>query len=185
MIYIVDHKDSFTYNLVHLFSEFDVVCIANYFEVNYPKMEKSKLIVFSSGPGAPSDYPATSEIYKKFKGRKKIIGICLGFQQIIFGENGSIIQQKKIFHGYQSSIKVLPSSNLFKHHQIYKVGRYHSLKIKEPFYSSTIKVTMRCMETNTPMAIEDNKRKIYGFQFHPDSFLTKNGKFFIQKVLSA
>ena len=48
MIYIVDHKDSFTYNLVHLFSEFDVVCIANYFEVNYSKMEKSKLIVFSS-----------------------------------------------------------------------------------------------------------------------------------------
>ena len=79
MIYIVDHKDSFTYNLVHLFSEFDVVCIANYFEVNYSKMEKSKLIVFSSGPGTPSDYPATSEIYKKFKGRKKIIGICLGF----------------------------------------------------------------------------------------------------------
>ena len=46
MIYIVDHKDSFTYNLVHLFSEFDVVCIANYFEVNYSKMAKSELIVF-------------------------------------------------------------------------------------------------------------------------------------------
>ena len=39
MIYIVDHKDSFTYNLVHLFSKFDAVCIANYFEVNYSKMQ--------------------------------------------------------------------------------------------------------------------------------------------------
>ena len=29
------------------------------------------------------------------------------------------------------------------------------------------------------------KNKIFGFQFHPDSFLTKNGKFLIQKILSA
>ena len=91
MIYIVDHNDSFTYNLVHLFSEFDEVCIANYIEVNYSKMAKSKLIVFSSGPGAPNDYPATSEIYKKFKGRKKIIGICLGFQQILFSLNNALV----------------------------------------------------------------------------------------------
>ena len=39
--------------------------------------------------------PATSKIYKKFKGRKKIIGICLGFQQILFNESGVITQQKK------------------------------------------------------------------------------------------
>ena len=156
MIYLIDHEDSFTFNLAHLLGQFEDVMVSNYYNINIEKLNKASTI-----------------------------GICLGFQQIIFGENGSIIQQKKIFHGYQSSIKVLPSSNLFKHHQIYKVGRYHSLKIKEPFYSSTIKVTMRCMETNTAMAIEDNKRKIYGFQFHPDSFLTKNGKFFIQKVLSA
>ena len=83
-------------------------------------------------------------------------------------------------------VNKLPHGNkIFKKGKIFKVGRYHSLKIEEPFYSSTIKVTMRCKETNTAMAIEDNKRKIYGFQFHPDSFLTNNGKFFIQKVLSA
>ncbi len=185
MIYLIDHEDSFTFNLAHLLGQFEDIMVSNYYNINLGKLNKASTIVLSPGPGEPKDYPITEKIYKKYSGRKKILGICLGFQQIIFGENGSIIQQKKIFHGYQSSIKVLPSSNLFKHHQIYKVGRYHSLKIKEPFYSSTIKVTMRCMETNTAMAIEDNKRKIYGFQFHPDSFLTKNGKFFIQKVLSA
>ena len=29
------------------------------------------------------------------------------------------------------------------------------------------------------------KYKIYGFQFHPDSFLTENGNFFIKKILSS
>jgi len=34
------------------------------------------------------------------------------------------------------------------------------------------------------MAFEDNLNKVYGFQFHPDSFLTENGKFFIKRILS-
>ena len=44
---------------------------------------------------------------------------------------------------------------------------------------------MRCANTNVAMAIEDNKNKIFGFQFHPDSFLTHNGKQIIQKIISA
>ena len=40
---------------------------------------------------------------------------------------------------------------------------------------------MRCSKTNIPMAIEDNKNNVYGFQFHPESFLTKNGNFIIKK----
>ena len=185
MIYIVDHNDSFTYNLVHLFSEFDEVCIANYIEVNYSKMAKSKLIVFSSGPGAPNDYPATSEIYKKFKGRKKIIGICLGFQQILFNESGVITQQKKIYHGYQSKIKVTSDNSLFQKNRKFNVGRYHSLKLKEPFVAKNFEITMRCAISNVAMAIENNNEKIYGFQFHPESFLTENGNLLIKKILSA
>ena len=44
---------------------------------------------------------------------------------------------------------------------------------------------MRCKKTNVAMALEDHSNKIFGFQFHPDSFLTKNGRFLIQKILSA
>ena len=42
---------------------------------------------------------------------------------------------------------------------------------------------MRCVESNVAMAIEDTINNVYGFQFHPDSFLTVDGKFLIQKVL--
>ena len=44
---------------------------------------------------------------------------------------------------------------------------------------------MRCSETNIAMGFEDHINKIYGFQFHPESFLTKNGDFIIKKILSA
>ena len=185
MIYIIDHQDSFTWNVVHQFSMFDDVYCSNYFEINQKKIDESNIIVLSPGPGSPKDYSLTSKIYKKYKGKKKIIGICLGYQQILHNEGGRIIQQKRIFHGFQSKIKVTKDSKLFKNNKIFEVGRYHSLRLEEPFYSENIKITMRCSKTNIAMGIEDHKNKVFGFQFHPESFLTKNGKVIIKKILSA
>ena len=185
MIYIIDHQDSFTWNVVHQFSKFDKVYCSNYFNINKKKLDQSNTIVLSPGPGSPKDYPLTSKIYKKHKRDKKIIGICLGYQQILFNENGKIVQQKNIFHGYQSKVKVTNESKLFKKNKIFKVGRYHSLKLHEPFKSNNIKITMRCAKSNIPMAIENKKNNVYGFQFHPESFLTENGNFIIKKILSS
>ena len=71
MIYVIDHKDSFTHNVVHQFSLFDKVECANFDKINYSKLKKASTIVFSPGPGAPKDYPKTSKIYNEFKGKKK------------------------------------------------------------------------------------------------------------------
>ena len=185
MIYIIDHQDSFTWNVVHQFSKFDKVYCSNYFNINKKKLDQSRTIVLSPGPGSPKDYPLTSKIYKKYKGKKKIIGICLGYQQILFNEKGKIVQQKNIFHGYQSKVKVTNDSKLFKKNKLFNVGRYHSLKLYEPYKSNNLKITMRCSKTYIPMAIEDQKNNVYGFQFHPESFLTENGNIIIKKILSA
>ena len=185
MIYVIDHDDSFTHNVVHQFSLFDKVECDNYNKINSLKLKKASVIVFSPGPGNPKDYPITSKIYKQFKGKKKIIGICLGFQQILFCEGGKIIEQNKIYHGYQSDIKVINDKSLFKKGSTFKVGRYHSLKLKEPFKSKNFHITMRCLKSKVAMSFENNIEKIYGFQFHPESFLTTNGKLLIKKILSA
>jgi len=185
MIYIIDHHDSFTHNVVHQFEAFDNVVCDNYNEINENKLNKASVIVLSPGPGAPKNYPVSSAIYKRFKGQKKIIGICLGFQQILYCEKGEIIKQKKIYHGYQSQIKVISNNSLFKKNRNFNVGRYHSLKLKEPFVAKNFEITMRCAISNTAMAIENNNDKIYGFQFHPESFLTENGNLLIKKILSA
>ena len=185
MIYIIDHDDSFTHNVVHQFAKFDDIECDNFNEINQKKINKAKVIVFSPGPGAPKDYPYSSKIYNKFKKKKKIIGICLGFQQILHSENAKIIEQNKIYHGFQSEVKVTSNNSLFKKNKKFKVGRYHSLKLKEPFYAKNFEITMRCAISNVAMAIENNKDKIYGFQFHPESFLTENGNLLIKKILSA
>ena len=184
MIYVIDHKDSFTHNVVHQLSIFDDVECDDFSKVSKSKLNQASTIVFSPGPGSPLDYPLSSKIYKKFKGKKKMIGICLGFQQILFCEGAKIVEQKKIYHGFQSNIKVTANNSLFEKGKKFKVGRYHSLKLKEPFKIKDFEITMRCLETNVAMAFENNKDKIYGFQFHPESFLTNNGNLLIKKILS-
>ena len=82
MIYIIDHQDSFTWNVVHQFSKYGNVYCSNYFDINKKKLDQSNIIVLSPGPGSPRDYPATSKIYKKYKRKKKIIGICLSLIHI-------------------------------------------------------------------------------------------------------
>ena len=185
MIYIIDHKDSFTHNVVHQFSNFNNVECDNYNEINQKKLNKAEIIVFSPGPGSPKNYPVSTEVYKNYKGKKKIIGICLGFQQILYSEKAKIVEQNKIYHGFQSEVKVTSKNSLFRNNQKFKVGRYHSLKLKEPFYAKNFEVTMRCNISKVAMAIENKVEKIYGFQFHPESFLTENGNLLIKKILSA
>ena len=184
MIYVIDHNDSFTHNVVHQFSLFDKVECDNYNKINKAKLNNASVIVFSPGPGNPRNYPLTSKIYKQFKGKKKMIGICLGFQQILFCEGGKIIEQKKIYHGYQSNVQVTNDKSIFKKGSNFKVGRYHSLRLKEPFKSKNFEITMRCLKSKVAMSFENNKDKIYGFQFHPESFLTTNGNLLIKKILS-
>ena len=72
MIYVIDHKDSFTHNVVHQFSLFDNVECDDFSKINNSKISQASTIVFSPGPGSPKDYPLSSKIYKKFKGKKKI-----------------------------------------------------------------------------------------------------------------
>ena len=184
MIYIVDHQDSFTWNVVHQFSEFNDVYCSNYFDINKKMLDKADTIVLSPGPGSPKDYPSTSRLYNKYKGKKKIIGICLGYQQILYCEKGKIVQQKRIYHGYQSEVKIVNNKSIFSKKMKFKVGRYHSLKLKEPFFSKNFEITMRCSKTNIAMGFENKIDDVYGFQFHPESFLTTNGKILIKKILS-
>ena len=93
-------------------------------------------------------------------------------------------QSCDIFLKFYPKLKVCNDS-LFKKGKNFKVGRYHSLKLKEPFKSKNFQITMRCLESKSAMSFENDTDKIYGFQFHPESFLTINGNFLIKKVLSA
>ena len=55
MIYVIDHEDSFTFNLVHLLGLYDKVYTSNYYEIDKSKLNKANTIVLSPGPGEPKN----------------------------------------------------------------------------------------------------------------------------------
>ena len=61
MIYVIDHKDSFTYNVVHQLSLFDEVRCTNYDEIDNRYLKRASTIVLSPGPGSPKD--STFKLY--------------------------------------------------------------------------------------------------------------------------
>ena len=101
MIYIIDHQDSFTQNVVHQFENFDNVVCDNYNEINKNKLNRAKTIVLSPGPGAPKNYPISSSIYKKFNSTNHIHAkINLKIFQKIYTSNEKLYlsQQIRSFH---------------------------------------------------------------------------------------
>ena len=105
MIYVIDHEDSFTYNLVHLLEGFAPTYVSNYYDLDRKKLEKSKIIVFSPGPGDPSHYPETQKIYHQYKGIKKVIGICLGFNKYCLLKKPKLLLKKKYITDISQKLK--------------------------------------------------------------------------------
>ena len=67
MIYIIDHQDSFTHNVVHQFQNFDEVVCSNFNKINENKLKRADIIVFSPGPGAQKITPLVQKFIKSTK----------------------------------------------------------------------------------------------------------------------
>ena len=61
MIYIIDHQDSFTWNVVHKFSQFDKVHCSDYFNINEKLLNKWKEAV-KKGENFDTSTPTASGI---------------------------------------------------------------------------------------------------------------------------
>ncbi len=168
---IIDHYDSFTYNIkswlekgnfevkVVYFDDFELINIINSFD----------LILFSPGPGNPNDYPKSLELIEKYKKTKTIFGICLGLQMMLTNDNIKISPFYPPVHGKQSIITT-NNKSIFENIPQMKVARYHSLGsfVCGENYEITAKI-----DNGLIMGIEHKMYKIAGVQFHPESFLTE------------
>mgnify|MGYP006148386797 CR=1 FL=1 len=186
MILIVDHQDSFTRNLEHLLSNFDEILVVDRRNVSPVQIHEAQLIVLSPGPGKPDDYPETQSLYRELLGIKPLLGICLGFQLILQEEGGQIIRQNKVLHGVETDIEIIQNTRTYEEiENPLRVARYHSLQIDPESLSSiqkSILITGHDPLRKVPLSFEDLDRKLFGLQYHPESFLTNKGKQIIQNI---
>ena len=183
-IVIIDNYDSFTYNLSHLIKEIgaEVTVIRNdQFTLN--QLERFDKIVLSPGPGIPSEAGLLLDVIKTYKGRKPILGVCLGHQAIgeVFG--GTLENLSDLFHGVATEGTQFSNDYIFDSlPKRITMGRYHSWVVSRENFPTCLEVTAVSDEGQI-MALKHKNYDIHGIQFHPESVLTPEGKTILRNFI--
>lgn len=185
-ILILDNYDSFTYNLVQYFEELTdaEIVVKRNDEISIEELSEFDTLVFSPGPGLPDGAGIMLDAIKKYAGKKKMLGVCLGHQAIGEAFGAELINLEKVYHGVKSDIEILVlNDRLFENiNSKTGVGRYHSWVIDPATLSDEFEVTSISPE-NYIMSIKHKEYEIWGVQFHPESIMTDDGKKMIENFL--
>ncbi|MBI3305864.1 aminodeoxychorismate/anthranilate synthase component II [Candidatus Nomurabacteria bacterium] len=188
-VVIIDHFDSFTYNLVVAFESLGATVQVFRTDTNIEAVERANPthIVLSPGPGHPKDVLLFEKVLAHFKGRVSILGVCLGHQAIGLHFGAAVDRfGEAVMHGKTSAV-VHNGVGIF--HGVpnpLTVCRYHSLAIlKESFDTNVLCVTARSENDGTIMAVQFNSWNhiVVGVQFHPESLFTEFGSVMLENFL--
>ncbi len=187
MILLIDHYDSFSYNLYQYLGEIDPnirVIRSDEMTVEEIKNLHPSHIVLSPGPGRPEDAGVYCDVIQRLGSTIPILGVCLGHQAICLAHHADITYAKKLMHGKTSIISIDLNSILFQgiEEKEIKVARYHSLVASFENFPSILKVTATSKDHEI-MAVEHCKYPIYGVQFHPESMMTPDGKTILKNFI--
>ncbi|MEE8836560.1 MAG: aminodeoxychorismate/anthranilate synthase component II [Eubacteriales bacterium] len=186
MILLIDNYDSFSYNLWQLIGSLDPdteVIRNDARTVAEIGAMKPECIILSPGPGRPSDAGVCEDVVRTFRGKIPLFGVCLGHQAISEAYGATVTYAGKLMHGMQSEVKIDTTSPLFRGMpEVITAGRYHSLAVKSDTLPPDLKEIAES-DDNEVMAVADEKRKVYGLQFHPESIMTPDGKTILKNFL--
>jgi para-aminobenzoate synthetase component 2 len=185
MILIIDNFDSFVYNLFQMFktlTEDVIVRRRNNLTLQEVKSLAPHYIVISPGPGKPEEAAECIEIIRYFTGKIPILGVCLGHQCIAQAFGGHVVPAGKVMHGLTSEIYHDEQSIFYDIPNPFEATRYHSLIVSEENLPEEIEVSAYTAEGEI-MGIRLKGTATEGVQFHPESFLTREGIKIIKNFL--
>jgi anthranilate synthase component 2 len=172
---VIDNYDSFTFNLVQLFYEFDLeIQVFRHDQVSPAEIEglHPDWICISPGPKDPAHSGISKEVVRRFGPTVPILGVCLGMQVIneVFGgrtPRAPVPMHGKtcpVVHAGEGPFAGIPSP--------FRVARYHSLRIE---VTSPELIPLAHAPDQVVMAIRHRSWPLWGVQFHPESFMTEYG----------
>ncbi len=175
---LVDNKDSFTYNLSHLFgmlgAAVDVVRNDDP-ALDEAAVERADAIVIGPGPGRPADAGKTmAAIGWALAARRPIFGVCLGQQAIGEYFGGEIYHTPRLMHGKTSNIEHDESGVFLGLPSPFTATRYHSLCLARRSLPAALRANA-FSEDGVIQGIAHRDLPVHGVQFHPESVLTPEG----------
>lgn len=177
MILIIDNYDSFTYNIVQATGMLGKkVKVSRNDKISLKEIKSlgPSHIVISPGPCTPNEAGISVDLIKKFAGKIPILGICLGHQCIGKAFGGIIAKAPFPVHGKTSNI-FHDGKTIFRGlKNPFTATRYHSLIIEKSKMPDSLEISAEA--DGLIMGVRHKKHNVEGVQFHPESFLTLEGK---------
>ena len=189
-VVVVDHHDSYTWNLVHLIASVTGVLpqVVQHDEVAAADVLAHDYVVLSPGPGSPDrreDFSVGREVL--LAGTVPVLGVCLGMQGLVTAYGGSVVadvhppahgQVAHIDHDGRGVFTGLP--------QDFAAVRYHSLAVldlPDALVATAFCAGARVEDPPVLMGVRHASLPLEGVQFHPESILSEHGAAMIASFL--
>ncbi len=187
-ILLVDHQDSFVYNLYQQLAHAGarVTCL----RFDRPTREAERAdpdgIVLSPGPGHPRDLEMTRlgrDVLGGLGASRPVLGVCLGHQLIADFSGGRVVRADRPVHGETTLVRHEGVGIFRGMRSPIAAARYHSLVVDRTRLPSDLSVVAHGSRA-VVMGIAHQRHPWFGVQFHPESYLTEEGDRLIHNFLS-
>jgi anthranilate synthase/aminodeoxychorismate synthase-like glutamine amidotransferase len=172
-VLVVDHHDSYTWNLVHLVAGVTGV-LPDVVEHDQPGVlelaESYTHLVLSPGPGHPAE-PADFALGRDvFELGIPVLGVCLGMQALVTAYGGTVGRVDPA-HGEVATVNH-DGSGVFRDLPTpLSMVRYHSLAALVVPDELQVNATA----AGLVMGVRHRAWPLHGVQFHPESILSEHG----------
>ncbi len=186
-VVVVDHHDSYTWNLVHLVAAVtgELPAVVQHDEVSVADLAGYTHVVLSPGPGHPDD-PGDFAVGREvlLTTDVPVLGVCLGMQGLVAAYGGHVGQVQpahgdvaRVTHAGTGVFDGVPSP--------FDAVRYHSLATLA--LPVVLVETAWCEGPDGPvvMGVAHRGKPQWGVQFHPESVLTEHGARVVANFLAA
>ena len=186
-VVVVDHHDSYTWNLVHLVAEVTGVLpvVVEHDEVDADKILSREYshVVLSPGPGSPDDvrdFSVGRDLL--LRAEVPVLGVCLGMQGLVSAYGGRVAQVEPA-HGDVAVVEHRGSDVFTGIPSPFRAVRYHSLAAVT--LPDVLVETAWCAsaEGRVVMGVAHREKPLWGVQFHPESILTEHGAALVANFL--
>ena len=184
-VVVVDHHDSYTWNLVHLVAEVTGTLpeVVEHDRVTVEDLTEFTHVVLSPGPGHPDD-PADFAVGRELlvAARTPVLGVCLGMQGLVSAYGGRVAQVPPA-HGVVAEVEHDGTGVFAGLPSPYDAVRYHSLAAVEAPDSLRVTAWSGAGDDTVVMGVEHRELPLVGVQFHPESILSRHGRELVANFL--
>ena len=185
MILVVDHYDSFVYNLVQLVEALGRPTEVVRSDAESPEALTARdpqAVILSPGPGRPEDAGCFLDLIRMLDPATPLLGVCLGHQAIGAAFGATVGRAPGPVHGKTSPVRHDGREIFEGLPQPFEAGRYHSLVVDRGRLPEDLEVTAET-DNGLVMGLRHRTLPRYGVQFHPESILTPDGPRLVENFL--